>query len=242
MVLSQYNNFIFDLYGTLIDVRTDEHADETWIRWAKWLDEHDIRHPSTQVMHDDFFGMDRAARDKALAEGVFAYPEIDVIPIYRTLFEKYGNPSDRLTNSFLDDAGFAFRVSSREYIRLFPGVKRFLKSINSSGKHAYILSNAQRCYTLPEIHAFGLHELVSDVLISSDHGCMKPDTAFYNMMILRNGLDRDKTVMIGDSRENDYEGGIGAGINAIWLNDDNPATEFYNFSARKPHPTQPVVG
>ena len=171
--------------------------------------------------------MDKSARENALAEGIYTHPEIDVIPIYRTLFEEYGNPLDRLTPEFLDEAGYAFRVASREYIRLFPKVIDFLKKIKTSGGHAYILSNAQRCYTLPEICFFGLDKLVEDVLISSDYGCMKPDLAFYNALIDRHGLERERTVMIGDTMLNDYQGGINAGLCSILLGDDNPAKEFY---------------
>ena len=32
-----YTNYIFDLYGTLIDIRTDEWSDKVWDEFAKWL-------------------------------------------------------------------------------------------------------------------------------------------------------------------------------------------------------------
>ena len=225
--LSGYDNFIFDLYGTLIDIRTDEHADETWKKWSEWLDEHGIVHPSPDVMREEFFLEDRQARENAKAEGRVNCPEIDVIPIYRAMFSGYGNDPSLLTPAFLDEAGYAFRTASREYMRLFPGVPEFLNKIRESGRHAYILSNAQRCYTWPEICAFDLQDMVDDVLISSDFGCMKPDIIFFNAMTEKHGLDGSRTVMIGDSRENDYEGGLNAGLHAIWLGPDNPAGEFY---------------
>lgn len=222
-----FDNYIFDLYGTLIDIHTDEHADKTWIRWSGWLDKHGISHPAFKFMRDEFFMMDLAAREQAKKEGRVEYPEIDVIPIYKEMFLEYGNNESRLTQEFLDEAGYAFRTASREYMKLFPGVKRFLKEIKRTGRHAYILSNAQRCYTWPEICEFGLQDMVCDVLISSDFLCMKPDTVFFNAMIDKHKLDRSRTVMIGDSRENDYEGGLNAGLSAIWLGPDNPAKKFY---------------
>ena len=182
-------------------------------------------------MHDEFFKMDREARVEAKANGPADYPEIDVIPIYRTLFSEYGNDEKFLTPAFLDEAGYAFRCASRKYMRLFPGVEDFLKAIESSGRHAYILSNAQRCYTWPEICHFGLEKMVSDVLISSDYGCMKPDIRFFDAMIDKHKLKRGCTVMIGDNRENDYEGGLNAGLNAIWLGPDDPAGKFYQSSS-----------
>ncbi len=222
-----FDNYIFDLYGTLIDIRTDEHADETWVKWGEWLDRHKIKHPGIKEMHDEFFERDLKARADAKTEGKYDVPEIDVIPIYKEMLIEYGNDESRLTPAFLDDAGYAFRSASRDYMRLFDGVEEFLKGIRKAGKHAYILSNAQRSYTWPEICHFGLQDMVEDVLISSDLKCMKPDITFFNAMIDKHSLDRSRTVMIGDSYENDYEGGLNAGINAIWLGPDNPAGEFY---------------
>ena len=100
----------------MIDIRTDEHVDKTWIRWCKWLDKHGIRHPGFKVMRDEFFMMDLAAREQAKAEGRVEYPEIDVIPIYKTMFLEYGNDERGLTQDFLDEAGYAFRTASRSCI------------------------------------------------------------------------------------------------------------------------------
>ena len=49
-----YDNYIFDLYGTLVDIHTDEYDIETWNKWAKWLDEKGLAHPSSERMRDDY--------------------------------------------------------------------------------------------------------------------------------------------------------------------------------------------
>lgn len=41
---------------------------------------------------------------------------------------------------------------------------------------------AQTSYTLPEIKAFRLDEMVDDFLMSGDEGCMKPDKAFFDLL------------------------------------------------------------
>ena len=228
MNIETYDNYMFDLYGTLIDIHTDEHADATWDKWCGWLTGEGVKIPSRDEMREDFFTRDTAARAEARANWGFACPEIDVINIYRAMFKEYGNSGHFLTDKFLSEAGYAFRAASREYMRLFEGVEEFLTAIRSSGRHAYILSNAQRCYTWPEICCFGLEKMVEDVLISSDYRCMKPDAAFFNAMIDKHSLNRETTVMIGDSHENDYEGALAAGLNAIWLGPDNPAGRFYH--------------
>lgn len=251
----RYDNFIFDLYGTLIDVRTDEHAPQTWKKWFRWLDAHGFPHPDYIRFRKEFFDMDRGHREIALAAGPFEVPEIDVIPIYEELFERYAKEglysksslAEGRTNAggrgkrggrkkqgsrpkrtaTVEEASYAFRVASRSRIGLYPGVTEYLDRLRSLGKHVYILSNAQASYTFPEIRMFGLDKMTDDLLMSSDEGVMKPDRAFYDMLIEKHGMDRSRTVMIGDSAWSDIAGAKKAGIDSIWLNGENRASVFY---------------
>ena len=219
------DNYIFDLYGTLIDVHTDENAPQTWKKWYKSLKARGLTVPEYYVFRRDFFELDGKYRKEAMKKGQFSVPEIDIIPVYRELFIKYGNTA--LTECELYDIAYEFRVASRHYIRLFPGVKESLRQIEQAGKHAYILSNAQRAYTMPEIQLFGLENMVTDILISSDWGCMKPDRAFFDILIDRYNMDRKRTVMHGDSMSSDIEGAVGAGIGYVHLKGANDPNVFY---------------
>lgn len=220
--LFSYDNYIFDLYGTLIDIRTDEWDIKTWKRWHKVLKQKKIKHPRLRKFRKEFFEKDREYRSRPTP---YDYPEIEVLEVYDELFTKYGNaPIDR---DELFEISYAFRVASRDYMKLFDGVKEFIDKLHSLGKKVYILSNAQKSYTLYEIQAMGLDKLVDDFIISSDYGCMKPDKAFYSALIEKHGMDREKTIMFGDSKENDYEGAIKSGISGVWLNGENSSDKFY---------------
>lgn len=225
MIKMEFDNYIFDLYGTLLDLSVDEHCAKTWKRWLRWLDVHNIRHPHYIQFRKEFFERDKLARKKAKSDGPYTYPEIDVIPIYRDLFEKYGN--GKLPDDLIYKASYAFREASREYIKLFPGVEEYLLKIRKSGKHAYILSNAQASYTEPEIKLFGLDKLTDDYLMSSDYNCMKPDKAFFDILIDRYSMDRSKTLMHGDSLNSDIAGAHNAGIQCIHLAGENHPAIFY---------------
>lgn len=218
----EYDNYVFDLYGTLIDIWTDEHCDETWEKWLAVLDKEGIFHPPVEQFRKEFFDLDHDYRQRPTP---FEIPEIDVIDVYADLFWRYRNPP--LGEEKLNEISYSFREASTIHKRLFAGVEDFLKKLHELGKKVYILSNAQRSYTLPEILEFGLDKLVDDFLISSDYGCMKPDKAFYSAIVTKHNLDRKRTVMIGDSRENDYEGALNSGLNAIWLNGKTDAKNFY---------------
>ena len=215
-IIANHDNFIFDLYGTLIDIHTDEWAKSTWTNFIVYLKSKGIRVPWWRRFRKDFFALDREYRAKATP---FQYPEIDIIPVYAELFEKYGN--GQLANELLNEISYKFREISREYMKLFPGLLEFLDELKAQGKKIYILSNAQASYTWPEIQFFKLDEIMDDILMSPDYGCMKPDRAFYEELLNRYNMDRTKTIMFGDSYENDYQGAINAGIDGLWLNEKN---------------------
>lgn len=229
--IEKYDYFIFDLYGTLIDLRTDEWDIQTWKKWGAILDEKKIKHPVSYIFRYQFFKKDKLYRKRMLSLGEYTNPEIDVIDIYKELFQKYGNKG--LPEELIYEVSYQFRVASREYIKLFPGVEEFLKKIRESGKHAYILSNAQASYTLPEIKMFGLDELTDDFIMSSDYKCMKPDVKFFDELIVRHNMDKSKTVMIGDSLSSDIEGAGRAGIDSIHLIDNNHPNIFYIENVKK---------
>lgn len=222
-----YDNYIFDLYGTLIDIRSDEHCDATWEKWFDWLDRRGVKHPSISQFRDEFFEGDARCRREALASWGFECPEIDVVPIYQELFTKYGNGLEFTNTVFATEAGYAFRTASREYMRLFPQVTGLLEHLRRTNKHAFILSNAQSSYTWPEICFFGLQNMVDDVLMSSDYRCMKPDRAFFDILLEKYDMDRSRTLMLGDSLKSDIAGADKAGIDSVHLADENSPNIFY---------------
>lgn len=214
-LMQENDNFVFDLYGTLIDIHTDEWADETWEKFCAFLDEEGITHPEIPAFRKDFFDLDKKYRE---ASKEYEYPEIDILEVYKELFIKYGNSVPE--NLF--DISYKFREASREYMRLFPGVENFFNTLKRNGKKIFILSNAQASYTLPEIEYFKLDKMVDDFIISSDYGCMKPDIHFYDAIVTRNNLDKSRTVMFGDSKTNDYYGALNAGLHGCHI-DGNTA-------------------
>lgn len=222
----RYDNYVFDLYGTLVDLHVDEQSAHAWKTWLKWLDAHGIsKHPDYLAFRKDFFELDAAYREKMIAEGPYTHPEIDILDVYRELFERYGNRN--ISEELLAEASYAFREATREYIRLFPGVEAFLNRIHEVGKKAYILSNAQASYTMPEIKLLGLDKLVDGIHLSSDYKCMKPEKDFFFGLMKEYLLIPDKTVMIGDNPEADVEGAKGAMINGILLQGPIAPDVFY---------------
>lgn len=222
---SNYEHYVFDLYGTLIDIHTDEHAAKTWKKWCKYLDSKNIKHPAYYRFRSDFFALDKKYRKVKSIELNTLFPEIDIIDVYRELFIEYGNPS--YGDDFLNEVAYAFRVASRDYIKLFPNAKQYLEMLTRGGKHTYILSNAQRSYTWPEIEMFELDTITTDQLISSDYGYMKPERAYFDILINRYNMNRASVIMHGDSYESDVRGAHAAQIDSVHLFGDNAPNTYY---------------
>jgi 2-haloacid dehalogenase len=64
-----------------------------------------------------------------------------------------------------------------------------------------------------------IRDLVSDIVISEEEGCAKPDPAIFERALSRAGLfDKAQTLMIGDSLSSDIQGGANFGIDTCWIN------------------------
>ena len=238
----KYEYYIFDMYGTLADIHTDERAAATWKKWIKKLDELNIKHPDYIKMRRDFFDADKNARKERAFETGSKYPEIDVIKIYEEMLINYGNDKilscQQKKDELLKTIAYEFRQASRAYIRPFacdfssePCSNVFigqnikcpdtidtmyvLNYLKNQGGKLFLLSNAQSSYTLPEIKLLGIDEIMDGMLISSDTGYMKPDRYFYDILINTYKINPSRAVMFGDSMLSDVEGARAAGIAAV---------------------------
>lgn len=219
------NSFVFDLYGTLIDVHSDEQSAHTWKTWCKELDKRKIKYPDYIKFRNEFFALDKQHRIQMKEKRNLEYPEIDIIEVYRELFASYGNRP--LSDQELTEISYAFRVASRSSISLYPGVEEYLKKLAELGKDVYILSNAQRSYTWPEIQMFGLDKLTKGIILSSDYGVMKPDKAIFEILLRKFSLEREDVLMHGDSLTSDVEGAKNAGMQCIHLAGEMEPNKFY---------------
>lgn len=220
-----YDTYIFDYYGTLLDSYNDERSTAYWDKWLKILDTKGIKHPDRDTFIEEYFTRDKKYREIIIDELGFKYPEVDIIDVYRDLFEEYGN--GELSDELLYELAYDFRVSTREFIKLFPGVDKYLSKLRECGKRVFILSNAQRAFTWPEITMFDMPSKVDGIVMSSDYGCMKPESHLFMVLFNNYGISKEGAVMIGDSMNSDIKGAIDFGIDYIHLTGKNSADKFY---------------
>ena len=160
-----YDNYIFDLYGTLVDIHTDESDTAIWEKLAMFYGYYGALYEAKELkaryetlvksseaelkkkLEDMDIEKQNEASDAqfAISYAHEASPEIHIEDVFEKLYEeKDVNPTKELSVH----TGQFFRVMSTEYIKLYPGTKEMLKELKKAGKNVYLLSNAQRIFTL----------------------------------------------------------------------------------------------
>lgn len=206
-----YENIIFDIYGTMIDVWTDEGDDATWQSITPLLDFYGVKLLPEQVKVMFFEGC-----QKQLVNGKkrYDYPEIDVVKIFYDILESQ-NLGCKTKATFLTHA---FRVASTRKLQLFDGVVETLTKLKRAGKKLYILSNAQASFTKNELNKFGLPKFFKGIVLSSNYGIAKPSTQFFDVVVDKYHLDKSKSIYIGNDLNSDILGANNVNMHCIWLN------------------------
>lgn len=204
-----YKNVLFDLYGTLVDIHTDEHSEEFWNSLIDTVREKTSL--SAKELKGQFFlEIDIQEKRRKEEHPNIEYAEIDILCVFKKMFSG-------CTYSELLDISNEFRRLSRKYIQVYPGVFDLLEELKAKGRKIYLLSNAQRVFTAKELIDCRLNDFFDGIVLSSDEGCKKPDKLFFNTLIERYELNKNETVMVGNDAYADIKGAYDAGIDSVYL-------------------------
>lgn len=213
----KYKNYIFDLYGTLVDIHTEEESQELWEKMRLFYGYYGAVYRSWGEMWKTYGTLVEKRREQGKAlrnDGHEACPEIQIQHVFADLFrEKDILPSDDLAVH----AGQMFRALSTEYIRLYPGVTEMLEKLKQQGGHLYLLSNAQRIFTAYELSFLELEKYFHGILISSDYSVMKPDPEFFRILLDKYHLKSEESIMIGNDEICDIEGAQTVGLDTCYV-------------------------
>ena len=207
----KYRHCIFDLYGTLVDIHTDEDSPALWRSMAGWYSQQGALY-RPEELHSAY--LRAAARAGGSAGGDEAYPEIRLELVFRQLFQERGVPADMEQAM---QAGRRFRELSTEYIRLYSGARELLGALRERGCGVWLLSNAQSIFTSWELERLGVAECFDGIYLSSDCGVKKPDRRFFQTLLRERHIAPDTAVMIGNDGVCDIQGGRAVGLDTFYI-------------------------
>ena len=206
-----YTELIFALYGTLVDIHTDEN-DLVWEKTALYLSFHGAPFTGPKLKAAFLTALEERAQEE---KRKFSHPDIPFEQIMAQWFRRSGVKEN--ADTLAANAEQFFRITSMEYIRLYPGVHDALSSLRRQGCRLWLLTNAQRVFTWNELCMLGLDSVFDGIYISSDYGCRKPDPFFFRALLDEQNLDPTRCLMIGNDRNTDIAGAQGVGLATLYL-------------------------
>ena len=215
-----YTDLIFDLYGTLVDIHTEEDT-AVWEKTALYFGYYGA-HYTAQELESAFTAQIQARKAKA-GQSYECFPDIPFHLVMADLFRAKGITEN--TDALGIQAAQLFRISSTEYIRLYPNVLEALHALRKKGYRLWLLSNAQEVFTRYELNHLGLWDAFDGVCISSTFGFRKPDVRFFRALLEEQNLDPKKCLMIGNDRDTDIAGARAAGLDTFYMHTELTPTE-----------------
>ena len=183
-----YQTYIFDLYGTLVDIHTDETKIEVWEKMALFYGYYGAYY-TAEELRQTYRELTQEAEKEALRHDSHeSFPELQIEDVFLELFRRKGADVLKETAVY---AGQFFRVLTTEYIRLYDGTRELLEALKASGGSLYLLSNAQRIFTAYEMKALDIFRYFDGIYISSSYGVKKPDLRFFELLIEKEKIKRE---------------------------------------------------
>ena len=190
---------MFDLYGTLADISTDEQSGAFWQTVAGML-----KTGNAEKVKERYAEL---CREDILPEG----GEFDLSKVMQRLTEEFG--SERSAAELAKD----FREASVRRLGLFGGVIEMLDGLRTRGARLFLLSNAQACFTRYELEKLKLYGKFDGVMLSSEIGWKKPSPRFFKTALEKFALEPEECVYTGNDLRDDVAGARAVGMRSVYI-------------------------
>ena len=225
---------LFDIYGTLIDIQTDEASMDAYNILSKWLEYKRVYLSPDQVKwfyHEEFARRlgtpeqrkaepdafkDIADEHAASAPGTGLFPDSDVNDVFRTILTRCGCVASTAIDHLPEDCSHLFRAATRKRMFLYPTIKPGLDELRK-GYRLGIVSNAQETFTLPELDIYGLRPYFETIVLSSSVGVKKPNARIFQVALDNLKIEPQHAAFVGNDLFADILGAGRLGMKTIYL-------------------------
>ncbi len=200
---------IFDLYGTLIEIETDEGMEELWRTIAHFFTYHgvDFRRWDLKELFFDIMRKQKAASGEL-------YAEMNMVQIWLEIMlrKEVKPPLDgRSLESIAITLTELFRGISRKRLALYQDVHSVLKKLKERFTLGMV-SDAQAQFAIPEMTILGIHDFFHPIAISGDFGYRKPDPRLFIRVLDELGVNPNEAIFVGNDMFRDIFGAKQVGI------------------------------
>ena len=198
---------LFDLYGTLIDIRTDEYDPAVWGTLAQYLG-----YLGVVIAPEELRTQYQRRVEFQLSSSPERHAEVDVFAVFRDIFAAFGRA--KVSREKIIAAAMLFRSLSRRQFGLFPDAAAVLRRLRE--RYAVgLVSDAQWVFTEAELTITGLRDLFEVRVLSSRLGYKKPDPRLFARALAAMHVAPEHAVYVGDNPSRDLVGAKRAGMRCI---------------------------
>jgi putative hydrolase of the HAD superfamily len=194
---------LFDLYGTLIDIRLDEDSAALWTGLTAALGAPGARAGPGDVR--------RRFQSILKEEGDRGREGFIMELAFRRLLDSFGVIGD------VERIGSLFRQLSIKKRALRPYVIPLLEALRRAGSKTGIVSNTEAVLTRFDLDSFPALRAVGAIVLSSEIGVRKPDPRIFQAALERLHSEPSSAVSIGNDWTVDIAGARSLGLRAIYL-------------------------
>jgi putative hydrolase of the HAD superfamily len=198
---------LFDLYGTLIDIRTDENDPAVWGTLAQYLG-----YLGVVIAPEQLRSQYQRRVEFQLSSSPERHAEVDVFAVFRDIFAAYCR--GKVSRENVIAAAMLFRSLTRRRFELFPDALAVLRRLRE--RYAVgLVSDAQWVFTEPELAIAGLRDLFEIRVLSSRIGVKKPDPRPFAKALAALRVAPEHALYVGDNPARDLVGARRAGLRCI---------------------------
>ena len=200
---------LFDLYGTLVDIWTDEWDYSTYGTLSQFLSYFEIYYAPDDLL---------AKYQEKSAQKMMAYPgpygEIDVFQVFEEILaEGWRRQPERAMVVWL---ARLYRSLTRRRFGLFEDTIPVLEELD--GKYQLgIVSDAQWVFSEPEIRMLGLNKFFDTIILSSKYFVRKPDPQIYAHALRASRTDPSQAIYVGNDPQTDVAGPQAIGMPVVLI-------------------------
>ena len=224
MSMKKYDVFLFDADGTLFDYDVAEDYALKKI-FASFLFEYSENiHMKYREINSQLWEL--------YEKNEVTQAELQTLR-FKRLFDYAGIVSDEK----LFNEQYLYELGKGTF--LIPGAAEICKAVVLKGKRIYIVTNGILATQQTRIEQSSINGYISGFFVSEPIGFQKPHLSYFEYVFANiPAIDKEKTLIIGDSLSADIAGGNNASIDSCWLNiahkkndtDIKPTYEIFGLS------------
>jgi len=205
---------IFDLYGTLVDIWTDENDLSVYHTLSRFLHYYDISFEPDELA---------AHYQESAAAQLLNHPgphgEIDVFLVFEEILsEGLKKSPERALVIWL---ARLFRSLTTRRLGLFPDTQPALEELAASYRLG-LVSDAQWVFSEPEIRFLGLEKYLETAVLSSRYFVCKPAPQIYSHALKAMQLDPSQALYVGNDPYTAEPGPPAIGMPALLIHREGP--------------------